>query len=191
MAARRLVIVMLVLLAVSTLAAALVPTPESDDPQPPVTDTVTSGQGPEQEAGAANGARSALVTARVRVGEGEPETVKVRTGDQLRLLVSGRLADDIAIPAFGLLETMAPFSPARFDLIVDRVGRFPIRAERAERVVGRIFSVAGSGRCAPLKPPARGERPRAEACAPGGRRSAPDGGRSAQRPSAAEDRQRR
>lgn len=192
MAARRLVIVMLVLLAVSTLAAALVPTPESDDPRPVATDTATSGQGPEPDAGAAGSPEGRLVARRIRVGEGEkPRSVEVRSGDQLLLLVSGRLADDIAIPAFGLVETMTPFSPARFDLIVDRTGRFPIRAERAARVVGRIVSVAGSGRCASLRPPARGGRSRAEACAPGGRRSARDHGRSAPRPSAAEDRRRR
>jgi hypothetical protein len=176
MAARRLVIVMIVLLGLSTLAAALVPTPEGDSPPSGATDTVAPDRdaGPEAEPVAAGGEVRA---ARIRIGDGSSPAVEVHPGDQLRLVVSGMAGEDVAIPAFGLTETMTPYSPARFDLFVDRAGSFPILAGAGERIVGRIVARACEAR--PRAP--RGSA-RARACAPGDRGAAKGRGRSARQP---------
>jgi hypothetical protein len=149
MAARRLVIVMLVLLAVSTLAAALVPAPESD-PGPADTTRArpTPGNGQPPTITTAGGR---LVRARIEISNRRPETIAVRPGDQLQLQVSGDFGDDITIPAFGLTETMTRLAPARFDLIVGEAGTFPIRTVEAGRLVGRIRAAP-----APKSQPRRG-----------------------------------
>ena len=81
-----------------------------------------------------------LVRARITISAGVPQVVRVKPGQRLVLLVGGPVGEDISIPAFGLTETAAPSAPARVDLIVDRPGRFEVRAFGADRVVGRILS---------------------------------------------------
>jgi hypothetical protein len=140
MAARRLIVVMLVLLGVSTLVAALVPTPErSGDGSGNASGPAGAGR-PNQPPRSAFPQARGLLTARIRVSAGPPQVVDVEPGQRLVLLVGGPVGDDISIPAFGLTETMMPSAPARFDLIVDRRGRFAVRAFGADRVVGRIVS---------------------------------------------------
>ncbi len=140
MAARRLIVVMLVLLGLSTLVAALVPAPDR------------SGSGSDPAKGGGGAGRPAtpprsptagpagLVNAQITVAGGAPQVVEVKAGQRLLLEVGGAVGDDISIPAFGLTETMTPSAPARFDLIVDRAGRFPVRAFGAARAVGTILS---------------------------------------------------
>jgi hypothetical protein len=146
MAARRLIIVMLVLLGLSTLVAALVPAPEPSGGGPGSETGPAGGAGPSEGQDGASPRPGGTVAARITVSVAAPETVKVKPGQRLVLLVGGPIGEDISIPAFGLTETMTPSAPARFDLIVDRAGRFPIRAYGAERPVGRIVSAAQSGR---------------------------------------------
>ncbi|MGZ8666414.1 MAG: hypothetical protein ACXWZM_04820 [Solirubrobacterales bacterium] len=140
MAARRLIVVMLVLLGLSTLVAALVPTPQPSGGGPGSETGPATNREPSRPPGSAPPGGAGLVTARIEVSPRAPEVVRVKPGQRLVLLVGGPVGDDISIPAFGLTETMTPTSPARFDLIVDRAGRFPIRAFAADRVVGTIAS---------------------------------------------------
>lgn len=167
MAARRLVVVMLVLLAISTLAAALVPAPEPD-PRPGERAEGGATRPREGRTGATDeqGSAGRLVQRRIRISNRRPPTIALRPGDQLKLLVSGPFGDDITIPAFGLTETMTVFAPARFDLIVEEAGTFPIRAVNAGRLVGRISADAPSRSKA--RPRARRGRPRPPASRPGG-----------------------
>jgi hypothetical protein len=83
-AARRLVIVMLVLLGVSTLAAALVPV------EPPSDDEETTGATdplPRPEP------RGRLVRKRISAQDERPARIRIRTGDQLELTVASKRAD--------------------------------------------------------------------------------------------------
>ncbi len=140
MAARRLIVVMLVLLGLSTIVAALLPPPDRSENVP--------GQGrrrgetaqPEPSGNSGSAAARGLIRARITTSRRAPEVVRVTPGQRLVLLVGGPVGDDISIPAFGLTETATPSAPARFDLIVDRPGRFAVRAFGAERDVGRIVS---------------------------------------------------
>ena len=135
MAARRLLIIMLVLLGISTLAAALVDTrsfreegtgstiaSETEPTEPP--DTVPEG--------------SPLEPVVVEVKGERVTVVRVEVGDQLPLAVSARKADLVEIPALGLLEPVAPGAPARFDLLAQEPTSYGVRLVNADRVVARI-----------------------------------------------------
>jgi hypothetical protein len=183
MAARRLVIVMLVLLGISTLAAALVPT-DRNDSATEATDTVDAGsdEKPERQNGA-----SRLVRRRIRITD-KPAVVHVHPGEQVRLAVAGPFGDDIEIPALGLTAAMTPYAPATFDLIVPEPGTFAVRAVQTGMLVGRIEARPAQAGC-PRRPAPR-ERSRPEGCDRRDERQAPAGDRSDRRPSAAAGRRR-
>ena len=179
MAARRLVMVMLVLLGLSTLAAAFVPPPSSRN----ATTTQEAQRRPPVRKEQAPPTGGRLVDARVAVTNGKPRTIRLHPGDELRLSVGGGFGDLVQIPAFGLTETMSPYAPANFDLIPDREGRFAVRAVDANRVAAWILVSEQPPGCAPARPRARPGRQRPPGC---GRRGGPSGsaaGRSAPRPS--------
>jgi hypothetical protein len=136
MAARRLLIVLLVLIAVSTAAAALVPTREPRTGTG--TETVTTRSEPERADDAAPSGRAFDV---VVVDDGKGGSIRLRVGDQVSLTVHSRRSDEVEIAGFGALEPAAPGAPARFDLIADRPGRFPVRLVDAKRQLATIFVV--------------------------------------------------
>jgi hypothetical protein len=128
-AARRLVIVMLVLLGVSTLAAALVPVdPGSDNDQR--TTAIEPAPRPEPQGEAVSRRISAQATRRARI--------RMRTGDQLELTVASRRADQVEIASLGELRDVDRDLPARFDLLPAEPGSYPIRLVEARRTIGRI-----------------------------------------------------
>jgi hypothetical protein len=134
MAARRLIILMVVLLAVSTLAAALLPGPESSEEEPTPTRSPRRGApGALPDAGGARILRAAIDTA-----PKPPQAVSARAGDLLTLLVSSRFADLVEIPAFGLFKAVAPGAPARFELLLERSGAFPVRTADSHLLAGLI-----------------------------------------------------
>ena len=148
MAARRLLIIMVLLLAISTIAAALVPAPERrTDEARPTTSSAPSMPKDERPDG------GELVATRVPASGGARD-VRVSVGDQLSLVVSRATPGDVSVPSFGLIDYAEPGAPARFDLLLERPGRFEVTAE-GEGVLATI--VVGSG---DVNPEAR----------PGGRR---------------------
>ena len=134
MAARRLLILMVVLLGVSTLAAALVP-PQGEEQRATSTDTKT---GRPTQAGEDRGPPGRLIKRTIRVAPHGADTVRIHRDDQLALTVRSGVADQVEIPAFGQLEDMTPEAPARFNLLPDRTGTFAVRLLAAGRVIGRI-----------------------------------------------------
>src|SRR6266852_4193538 len=128
MTARRLLIVLLVLLGISTLAAAFLPRPTSSPEQ---TTTRTSHT---RQAAARQGQ---LV--RTAVGPGGPaRTVRAQVGDELRLLVRSRRPDQVALRGLGEIQSVDKFAPARFDVPLETVGSFPVRLVGARRTLARI-----------------------------------------------------
>lgn len=187
MAARRLLIVMVVLLGLSTLSWALVPPPEenSDRPERAAAPEGDTGKKSESEAKPAE-AEPRVITARMEVSNEAPKVVVVRPGDELRLEVSGSVGEDIEIREFGLTDTMTPDAPARFSLIVDRKGEFEVRAVESGIVAGRIR--AGMAPPVPASSsPAPADAGSAKERAPLDGRATRAADRSGQRPSAAED----
>lgn len=127
---------LLVLIAVSTAAAALVPTRDPTDRTGTDT-TATRAPQPTQTRAPSGRAFRAVV-----IDDGKGGRVRIRVGDQLTLTVHSRRTDQVEIAAFGALEPVSPDAPARFDLIADRPGTFPIRLVDAKRRLATIIVVA-------------------------------------------------
>ena len=127
MAARRLILAMIVLLVASSVAAALVPVERRIGLSSTET-TTTDDSGPTGK----------LVTATMRAGAAHPQTVSIRLGDQLSLQVTSLVSDQVEIPALGELADVDRDAPARFDLLPFETGRYSVRLVDAKQKVGRI-----------------------------------------------------
>lgn len=139
MAVRRLLVVMLVLLGVSTLAAALVPPQSGQDD--------TGSTASEQTVPADTLPRGKTLSAEIRVGGGKTPVVPVEVGDQLELTVRSERSDLLEIPGLGLVEAVAPGSPARFNVLALERGSYGIRFVERDHVVARIVvERAGAGK---------------------------------------------
>jgi hypothetical protein len=173
---------MLVLLLLSTLAAAFLPTPDPDKKQaapvhkrkheanaggraPPPTDT------------------GLLLVSRMRISNRPPKTVRIERGDELRLEVAAPFGDDVEIPALGLTATVTPFAPAQFDLLATETGTFPVKTVETGRLAGRLLvGKPATGRCGvstPATPQGRGSTP---SCSRRGKPASQGSGRSARQP---------
>ena len=165
MAARRLLIVMLILLGLSTLAAALVPqraprngtttgttTTQSIPTTPmPITDVLPP-------------------VAEITVGGKKfPVVAPVHVGDQLTLLVRSRRPKQISIPEFGLIGFATEDTPARFELLPSTPGTFGILFATSGKVVGRIEVVERSAKSGKKKPTGAGKAAKSRARAGSGR----------------------
>ena len=129
MAARRLIAVMLVLLFLSSLAAALAPVERSSD------ETSTSTTEAITEPVAAGGD---LVRATLDGRKEKIQRIRASVGDQLQLRVlSGRPAT-IELVGLGPTDDVDPIAPARFDVLLEERGRFPVRELGRGRELGAI-----------------------------------------------------
>lgn len=135
MAARRLIAVMLVLLFLSSLAAALAPV-ETRDEQ-------TSSTAPPRTAPSDSPAAEAeLVQAELEAGARRRQTVEVAPGDQLQLLVSAPRIGTVELVGLGPTDDVAPGAPARFDVLLPEAGVFPVRFLENGRRIGTIVVAA-------------------------------------------------
>jgi hypothetical protein len=156
MAARRLLIVMLVLLGISTLAAALVPqhginrdTTGTTTTQPPPTTT--------QAAPSA----SYIPPTKITVGGKKfPVVSPVHVGQQLTLLVASRVPTQLQIKEFGQVGYAAPDAPARFELLPTTAGNFGIQFLPSGKAAAQIRVVAAGANKKPKKKPKARSRAR-------------------------------
>lgn len=134
MAARRLLIVLLLLLGISTLAAALLPdragerengTEEETATRPSTAPTERTSPGGERGVG-------------VRIQPGRVRVIRAEVGEQLTIRVRADRAGLLEIPALGLVDAVAPGAPARFNLLPTEPASYGIRFLDSERVVARI-----------------------------------------------------
>jgi hypothetical protein len=137
MAARRLLIVMLVLLGLSTLAAALIP------PQALREGTTDTASTTEEAVTAPpeTPTRGKHLAAKVTVKKGKRPVVPIKVGDQLSLVVRlapGLRPDQLEMPAFGLVDAVGPDEPARFEILAQSAGSYKIRFVSNKRTAARI-----------------------------------------------------
>ena len=147
MAARRLLIVMLVLLGISTLAAALVPQRTLND------ETTTGGStSTKQTTTAPTGPppgyippTKILVGRKVKVGGGKklqvPVIAPVLVGQQISLNVYSRRPRQLSIPAFGQVGFASKNTPAIFDLVAVEPTRVGILFEPSGKVAAQVLVV--------------------------------------------------
>ena len=132
MAARRLIIVLLVLFAVSIVAALIAPErrgPLLGDGSSTSTESTTTAVTPP---------RGDSLTVRIDASTAEPESVEAFVGDQLELIVGSARAREIEIPSFGVTEDAVPRAPANFNLLLREAGRLPILDADSGELLGRL-----------------------------------------------------
>jgi hypothetical protein len=133
MAARRLLIVLLILLGLSTLAAALVP-PQALREGSTTTETTE----PTQTVPPDTVPRGKELEARITVGGSTIPVVPIEAGDQLSLLVRSKRPGELEMPAFGLVDAVGPDQPARFEILPLEVGSYGVRFVSSRRVAARV-----------------------------------------------------
>jgi hypothetical protein len=145
MAARRLLIVMLVLLGLSTLAAALVPqhalrdgTTASTTTTQPTTTTAEPPPGRSLNVEILVGGKKVPVVAASLCKARKPRCEPLHVGDQLSLEVLSKGQAELEIPAFGLIGVASNNSPAFFQLLPQEPGTIGVLFTTPRRVAARI-----------------------------------------------------
>jgi hypothetical protein len=159
MAARRLLIVMLVLLGLSTLAAALIPqrTLRNGSETDSTTQAGTTTTTPSPPAGRALtakifvGGKKVPVVAGPVCGKRKPRCEPIHVGDRLSLLVFSKEPAQLEFPEFGLFGFASGEAPVRFELLPETAGRFGILfadpGTGAKLLPTCRHGLAGSQRC--------------------------------------------
>ena len=130
MLARRLLLLATVMLALTLLATALAPPPSQDGGG----GTTTSPTG-----GAAAPADSDLDAIEVTLDTTQGQRdVEATEGDIVRLVVRSDTDDSIELRGFDLVRTVAPETPAEFEVLADRAGDYPIIALESGNTVGTL-----------------------------------------------------
>jgi len=130
MAARRLVIVMLVLLFVSSLVAALAPVrPVEDEPEPEPPSPAPAVPAPSDPK---------IVEAQIDADAAEPPTISVTAGDQLRLEVVSRTPGTVELVGLGPTDDVDRFDPALFNLLLSEADSYAVRFLGKKRTLGTI-----------------------------------------------------
>jgi hypothetical protein len=124
MLARRLLLLVAVLMLLTALAAGLAPAPPVNEaPQAERTDLPAGG----------------TVTERIPADPGADSRVIVHRGDVLQLEVSGDTLDSVLIERLDRMAAIEPTTPARFEILIDApAGVYPIRLVDADRRIGSI-----------------------------------------------------
>lgn len=138
MAARRLIIVLLALMAISTVAAILAPPIEERSAETSTETTSTSvDDGEEQAVGA-------LLEKRIDAG-GRPERIDAVVGDRLSLTVTSPTPTNVQVPALGLIAFADRGTPARFDFALREEARYRVELDDGA-AVATIEVAAAPGR---------------------------------------------
>jgi hypothetical protein len=139
MAARRLIIVLVVLFAISIAAAMIAPdrrgTLLGDRSERTSTTTTTMAS---TTTAADRLPRGEAVSGRIDASAASPESVEARVGDQLDLEVASERARLVEVPAFGVIEDAVPEAPATFNLLLREAGTLPVRDAETDALLGRI-----------------------------------------------------
>ena len=160
MAARRLLIVMLVLLGLSTLAAALVPqhnlrreTTATTTTQPAQTAPVAPPAGRTLAAQITVGTKKGppVVAGPVCVKDKAKCGPPFHVGDQITLLVLSTFPTQLEIKQFGLISFATPQAPARFELLPREPGTYGILYAPSGDVAARLEVLRAGGKAKPKK----------------------------------------
>ncbi|MGI8623253.1 MAG: hypothetical protein ACR2NB_07140 [Solirubrobacteraceae bacterium] len=130
MLARRMLLFVAIVLAVTAVAAGLAP------PPPPPQDLGNRPSDPAEPRGA--GSPSAVVERTINADRPRPRTVVVEVGALLRLTVTSRAADAVQLEGLGTLQAIAPQTPVVFDVLTYAPGEYPVTLSQAGRTVGTV-----------------------------------------------------
>lgn len=172
MAARRLLIVMLVLLGLSTLAAALVPqhglrqgTTSATTTTQPTESTTT----PAPPAGRSLTAPVVVAGKKVPVVAGplckarKPRCEPLHVGDQLSLQVLSKRQAELEIPAFGLVGVASSDAPAFFQLLPQEPGTIGVLFTSTRQVAARVEVLSAKAAARAIRRPAKSKQAKSRA----------------------------
>jgi len=131
LAARRLIAILLVLLFLSSLAAALAPVQRTG--KSASTTTTTEGSttqaipGPPMLPSATAGVAPRLLQQSVDASRDRAPTIKARVGDQLQLRVTSRTPGTVELVGIGPTEDVGAQQPAFFDVLLRKGGSYRVR----------------------------------------------------------------
>jgi hypothetical protein len=126
MLGRRFLIMVAVLMGLTALAASVAP-------RQPV--TREGRETPTPTPATAGSPTFSIVKKSLSTEEGDAR-VPVRVGDIVELEVAGSERDSVMV--LGRIDTIDPTTPARFSLLADKPGEYPIKLLEAEREVGTL-----------------------------------------------------
>ena len=135
MAARRLIAILLVLLFLSSLAAALAPV-ENRVGTDSSSSTSTAAEATTLPENGAAEPRSIEQT--VDAGANRPIPIRARTGDRLELKVTSQESGTVELNGIGPTEDVGPRQPAFFDVLLREAGNYPVRFLGSEREIATI-----------------------------------------------------
>ena len=124
MVARRLLLFTAVLLLLATLAAGVAP--QRPLPPPPAS-TIPADPGEPR-----------TVERRISADASGGTTVRVDRGEILELEVSGRVLDSVLLEGLDRMDAIEPRTPARYNVLAEHPGTYPIRLVAADRRIGRL-----------------------------------------------------
>jgi hypothetical protein len=160
MAARRLLIVMLVLLGLSTLAAALVPqhalrggTTGTTTRSAPTTTTPPAPAGRSLMVKILVGGKKVPVVASALCKQRKPKCEPLHVGDQLSLQVLSKVNAELEIPTFGQLGVASANAPAFFQLLPQEPGRIGVIFASSRKVAARIEVLSAKAAARALRKP--------------------------------------
>jgi hypothetical protein len=133
---RRLLLLVVVLMGLTAVAASLAPRPPgTSTPGTSSTRTPAPTITPPDAAPVAGEVVEERLPA---VPRGELPRLRLRVGDRLRLEVEGEVLDVVELRGLDRLEAIAPEAPARFELLAERPGRHAIVLTEADRRIGEL-----------------------------------------------------
>jgi hypothetical protein len=166
MAARRLLIVMLVLLGLSTLAAALVPqhslrdgTTSGTTTTQPTQSTTTAATPPGRslEVQIKVGGKKVPVVADTLCNKRKPRCEPLHVGDQLSLQVLSKRQAELEVPTFGLIGVASSNSPAFFQLLPREPGTIGLIFTSPRKVAARIEVLSAKDAAKTIRKQKRGK----------------------------------
>ena len=132
MAARRLLIVLAILMAISIAAAAIAPQRPVTGPGEPAT-TAT------EEATDRSTGSGGRVRERLQASADSPPTARAEVGDQLSLSVGAEMPLEVEIANLGLIGNADPAAPALFDVLLRDPGALAVTDAANGQIVGRVL----------------------------------------------------
>jgi hypothetical protein len=131
---RRILVLVVVLMGLTALAASLTPPPQTlRRGAPPPGGAQATPEAVEPAAPAA----ARTVTARLSA-DGRPRRISARTGDTVTLDVSAGAPDTVVIDDLAVSEPVDPDSPAHVELYADTAGSYPIVLLDSGRRIGAL-----------------------------------------------------
>jgi hypothetical protein len=142
MLARRLLILIAVLMGLTALTAGLAPREPAEESRSTPTPTPAAPSAepqPPEDSAAGDLAEPGVTQHVIDASEGaRPKRVTATTGERLRITVEGDVLGSVELGDNVAIEQISPEAPASFELLPDKPGDYEITLVEADRRIGRL-----------------------------------------------------